>query len=56
MVDGNIRKILPLVRQAVELGADLIKAHPCDEIEQYHRVVEAAAGQPVLVPSGGRIP
>ena len=28
MVDGNIDKILPLVRQAVELGADIIKADP----------------------------
>src|SRR5215813_6661548 len=30
MVDGDLKKILPLVRQAVELGADIIKADPCD--------------------------
>jgi class I fructose-bisphosphate aldolase len=28
MVDGDINKILPLVRQAVELGSDVIKADP----------------------------
>lgn len=30
-VNGNIDKILPLVRQAVELGADIIKADPTDD-------------------------
>jgi DhnA family fructose-bisphosphate aldolase class Ia len=54
MVDGDINKILPLVRQAVELGADVIKADPCDSIEEYHRVVEIAGGAPVLVRGGGR--
>lgn len=38
MVDGDIRKIMPLVRQAVELGADVIKADPCDDVSEYHRV------------------
>jgi class I fructose-bisphosphate aldolase len=54
MVDGNIHKILPLVRQAVELGADVIKGDPCDHVEEYHRVVEVAGGIPVLVRGGGR--
>jgi class I fructose-bisphosphate aldolase len=54
MVDGDIRKIIPLVRQAVELGADIIKADPCDEIEEYYRVVEAGSGKPVLPRGGGR--
>ncbi|WP_141502062.1 class I fructose-bisphosphate aldolase [Paenibacillus luteus] len=54
MVDGDIQKIMPLVRQAVELGADVIKADPCDQIEQYHRVIEVASGIPVLVRGGGR--
>jgi DhnA family fructose-bisphosphate aldolase class Ia len=53
-VDGNILKILPLVRQAVELGADIIKADPTDEINQYHKVVEVAGRIPVLVRGGGR--
>jgi class I fructose-bisphosphate aldolase len=54
MVDGDIRKILPLVRQAVELGADVIKADPCDDVREYHRVIEVASGVPVLVRGGGR--
>lgn len=54
MVDGDINKILPLVRQAVELGADVIKADPCDHVEEYARVIEIASGIPVLVRGGGR--
>ncbi len=54
MVDGDIDKILPLVRQAVELGADIIKADPCEDISEYHRVIEVASGVPVLVRGGGR--
>jgi class I fructose-bisphosphate aldolase len=40
MVDGDAAKIIPLVRQAVELGADIIKADPTDDIDdlpQGHR-------------------
>jgi len=55
MVDGNIDKILPLVRQAVELGADIIKADPCDDVSEYHRVIEIAQTIPVLVRGGGRV-
>lgn len=55
MVDGDLNKILPLVRQAVELGADVIKADPCDEVEEYHKVIEIAGGVPVLVRGGGRV-
>ncbi|WP_276354539.1 class I fructose-bisphosphate aldolase [Cohnella caldifontis] len=54
MVDGDIRKIMPLVRQAVELGADVIKADPTDDVSEYHRVIEVASGVPVLVRGGGR--
>lgn len=54
MVDGDIDKILPLVRQAVELGADIIKADPCDDVSHYHRVIEIASGRPVLVRGGGK--
>ena len=56
MVDGDITKILPLVRQAVELGADVIKADPTDEASEYHRVIQIAGGVPVLVRGGGRAP
>lgn len=55
MVDGDIDKILPLVRQAVELGADIIKADPTDDVSEYHRVIEIASGVPVLVRGGGRV-
>lgn len=55
MVDGDPRKIIPLVRQAVELGADVIKADPTDDVSLYHQVVEAAGGIPVLVRGGGKV-
>jgi DhnA family fructose-bisphosphate aldolase class Ia len=54
MVDGDLDKILPLVRQAVELGADIIKADPTDAVVDYHRVVEIAGRIPVLVRGGGK--
>ena len=54
MVDGDIKKILPLVRQAVELGADIIKADPTDDVNEYHRVVEIAGETPVLVRGGSK--
>lgn len=53
-VDGDLKKILPLVRQAVELGADIIKADPCDDVNEYHRVIEIAGETPVLVRGGGK--
>jgi class I fructose-bisphosphate aldolase len=56
MVDGDVQKIVSLVRQAVELGADIIKADPCDEVEEYHLVVEVAGHCPVLPRGGGRVP
>lgn len=56
MVDGDPFKILPLVRQAVELGADIIKADPTDDASIYHKVVEIAGGIPVLVRGGGKAP
>lgn len=56
MVDGDPQKIIPLVRQAVELGADIIKADPTDDVSIYHKVVETAGGIPVLVRGGGRVP
>lgn len=54
MVDGDVKKIMALVRQGVELGADVIKADPCDDVTEYHRVIEIASGVPVLVRGGGR--
>jgi DhnA family fructose-bisphosphate aldolase class Ia len=55
MVDGDETKIVHLVRQAVELGADVIKADPTTDVDRYHKVIEAAADIPVLVRGGGRV-
>ena len=55
MVDGDLDKIMTLVRQAVELGADVIKADPTDDPSEYHRVIEVAGAVPVLVRGGGRV-
>jgi DhnA family fructose-bisphosphate aldolase class Ia len=54
MVDGDLAKITALVRQAVELGADIIKADPCTDPADFHQVIETASGIPVLVRGGGR--
>lgn len=53
-VDGDLGKITALVRQAVELGADIIKADPTDDPADYHHVVEVA-GVPLLARGGGRV-
>lgn len=55
MVDGDVVKIMHLVRQAVELGADIIKADPTDDVSLYHQIVETAGGVPVLVRGGGKV-
>jgi len=55
MVDGDVNKIKALVRQAVELGADIIKADPSENVEDYHQVVEVAGDIPVLVRGGGKV-
>ncbi|HAB19216.1 MAG TPA: aldolase [Verrucomicrobiota bacterium] len=54
MVDGDPNKIMPLVRQACELGADIIKADPTDDVSVYRKVVEIAGRIPVLVRGGGK--
>ena len=52
-VDGGAEKIVTLVRLASEMGADVIKADPTENSEDFHRVLEAAR-VPVLVRGGGR--
>jgi len=54
-VDGDVERIVALVRQAAELGADVIKADPTDDLAAYHRVVTVAGRTPVLVRGGGRV-
>jgi class I fructose-bisphosphate aldolase len=51
--DGNIELMVPLIRQARELGADVIKADPSDNPEDYYQVIETARC-PVLVRGGGK--
>jgi DhnA family fructose-bisphosphate aldolase class Ia len=36
------------------LGADIIKADPTDDVNEYHRVVEIAGETPVLVRGGSK--
>jgi len=53
MVDGDAQKIVTLVRLAREMGADIVKADPTTDAQDFHRVV-LAARCPVLVRGGGR--
>ena len=53
-VNGDAERIRAIVRQGVELGADIIKADPTDDLDDYPSVMEVAGGVPVLVRGGGR--
>jgi fructose-bisphosphate aldolase, class I len=53
-IDGDLDRICGIVRQAVELGADVIKADPPADLAGYHRVITVAR-VPVLVRGGGRV-
>jgi class I fructose-bisphosphate aldolase len=53
-VNGDAERIRAIVRQGVELGADIIKADPTDDLDDYPSVIEVAGGVPVLVRGGGR--
>jgi fructose-bisphosphate aldolase, class I len=53
-VNGDPERIRALVRQAVELGADVIKADPTDDLTDYPGVIEVAGRIPLLVRGGGR--
>ena len=52
LVETSVAAIAPLVRLAMELGADVIKADPTEPIEDFAKLVDVAAGIPVLA-SGG---
>src|SRR3954465_2086920 len=51
---GDADRVVALVRQAAEMGADLVKAHTTDDLADFARVV-TAAGVPVLPRGGGRV-
>jgi class I fructose-bisphosphate aldolase len=53
--DNDPKRVIPLVRQAAELGADIIKCEPTANSADFHRVVEAAGGRPVLPRGGGKM-
>lgn len=53
-IDGDVDRICGIVRQAVELGADVVKADPPEDPAAYHRVITVAR-VPVLVRGGGRV-
>ncbi|MFM8897628.1 MAG: class I fructose-bisphosphate aldolase [Actinomycetota bacterium] len=52
---GDVHKIASLVRQAVELGADIIKVDATTPMSDFGQVVEIASGVPVLVRGGGQV-
>jgi DhnA family fructose-bisphosphate aldolase class Ia len=53
--DPDLDKTVALVRQAVELGADVVKSDPCENLEEFHKVVETASPKPVLPRGGARV-
>lgn len=53
-VEGDALRVTALVRQAVELGADIVQADTTDQLLEYYHVIEAAGTVPVLVRSGGQ--
>jgi len=53
--DSDVARSVGLVRQAVELGADAVKTDPLDNLDGYCKVIEAAAGRPLLLRGGSRV-
>lgn len=54
--DFDPSRIGALVRQAVELGADVIKADPPADPADLPRIVDLCGGRPLLVRGGGKAP
>jgi class I fructose-bisphosphate aldolase len=55
-VNPDINRTVALARQAVELGADIVKADIAENVSDYHRVVKAASPRPLLPRGGARVP
>jgi DhnA family fructose-bisphosphate aldolase class Ia len=53
--DPDTRRNVALVRQAVELGADILKTDSFENLDEYDQIIEAASGRPVLPRGGSRI-
>jgi class I fructose-bisphosphate aldolase len=56
LVQTAAADIAPLVRQAMELGADIIKADPTVPSGDFTKIIDAAAGIPVLASGGIKAP
>lgn len=54
-LNSDIQKTVALARQAVELGADIVKADIAENLQDYHLVVEASAPRPLLPRGGARV-
>jgi DhnA family fructose-bisphosphate aldolase class Ia len=54
-VNSDINKTVALARQAVELGADIVKADIAENLDEYHLVVEASSPRPLLPRGGARV-
>jgi fructose-bisphosphate aldolase, class I len=53
--DLDADRVTALVRQAVELGADIIKCDPTQDPADIARVVQTAGDIPVLIRGGGKV-
>ena len=53
--DPDTPRNVALVRQAVELGADILKTDSFENLDEYDRIIEAASGRPVLPRGGSRV-
>lgn len=54
-VVGDFEAAVALHRQAVELGVDIIKADPTDNLDRYHELVRLTDPIPLLPRGGGRV-
>ncbi len=52
---SDIQQTVALARQAVELGADIVKADIAEHLDEYHLVVEASSPRPLLPRGGARV-
>lgn len=50
----DARQLAPLVRQAHEMGADIIKVEPSDPVDDFDDLVTAANGLSVIAGAGGK--
>lgn len=54
-ISGDRKLVMPLIRQAIELGVHVVKSDPTDSPERYRDVVEIAGKIPLLPRGGGKV-